>query len=98
MEPSFSQPTTAPAALRYRTARVTGAVLLVHLGAIWWLGHSLLSAPQLDSQSEHVIMASVVTEMLAPLPAPAPAPQPVAAKLPTPTPAKPQAQSPAAPH
>ena len=63
-----------------RTWRVTGAVMLGHVGVAWLLSSGVLTSVVPTSEPDNVIMASVVMD------APAPA-------APKPEPAKPQTQS-----
>jgi periplasmic protein TonB len=71
----------------HRTLRVTGAVLLGHVGLIWLASTGLLNTVAPGGETEQTIMASVVMEMPAP---PNPVTQPLVAKTPpqarTPTP------------
>lgn len=71
-----------------RTWRVTGAVLLAHIGVAWLLTLGMLSHQPTTGEVDNIIMASVIMDTPAP---PAPKPQTVQPKikpqpLPKPTP------------
>lgn len=61
-----------------RTWRVSGGVLLAHLGLAWLLSLGLLASSPPAGEPDNVIMASVIMDMPAP---PAPTPQPPAPKV-----------------
>jgi periplasmic protein TonB len=80
------EPTSALRFLKHRTGRVTAGVVLAHAGLIWLMATGLLSTAVPGGETEHLIMANVITDAPA---APAPLPQAQPKTLPqprTPTP------------
>lgn len=78
--------------LKHRTWQVSAGVLLTHAGLIWLLANGLLSAVVPGGETEHLIMASVITDAptapapLTPQTQPKALPQPRTPTPPTPTP------------
>lgn len=75
-----------------RTWRVTGAVMLGHVGVAWLLSSGVLTSVVPTSEPDNVIMASVVMDAPAP-PAPIPAPAKPAIQPQTEPEPKPQPQA-----
>lgn len=75
-----------------RTWRVTGAVMLGHVGVAWLLSSGVLTSVVPTSEPDNVIMASVVMDAPAP-PAPIPAPAKPAIQPQTKPEPKPQPQA-----
>ncbi|MEY4732853.1 MAG: hypothetical protein RLZZ464_919 [Pseudomonadota bacterium] len=83
------EPTSALRFLKHRTWRVTAGVVLAHAGLIWLIATGLLSTTVPGGETEHLIMANVITDAPAAPAAPAPLPQAQPKTLPqprTPTP------------
>jgi periplasmic protein TonB len=83
------EPTGALRFLKHRTWRVTAGVVFAHAGLIWLIATGLLSTAVPGGETEHLIMASVITDAPAAPAAPAPLPQAQPKTLPqprTPTP------------
>jgi protein TonB len=83
------EPTCALRFLKHRTWRVTAGVVLAHAGLIWLIATGLLSTTVPGGETEHLIMANVITAAPAAPAAPAPLPQAQPKTLPqprTPTP------------
>ena len=69
-----TEPPSALRFLKHRTWRVTAGVVLAHAGLIWLIATGLLSTAVPGGETEHLIMANVITD--APT-APAPLAQPL---------------------
>ena len=69
------EPTSALRFLKHRTWRVTAGVVLAHAGLIWLIATGLLSTAVPGGETEHLIMANVITDAPA-TPAPLPQAQP----------------------
>ncbi|MGV0960047.1 MAG: energy transducer TonB [Limnohabitans sp.] len=83
------EPTSAWRFLKHRTGRVTTGVVLAHAGLIWLIATGLLSTAVPGGETEHLIMANVITDAPAAPATPAPLPQAQPKSLPlprTPTP------------
>jgi protein TonB len=83
------EPPSALRFLKHRTWRVTAGVVLAHAGLIWLIATGLLSTTVPGGETEHVIMANVITDAPAAPATPAPLPQAQPKTLPqprTPTP------------
>jgi protein TonB len=83
------EPPSALRFLKHRTWRVTAGVVLAHAGLIWLIATGLLSTAVPGGETEHLIMANVITDAPAAPAAPAPLPQAQPKTLPqprTPTP------------
>jgi periplasmic protein TonB len=61
-----------------RMVGITCAVVLAHVGLIWWLCQGVLNTPTTQVMADNIVMASVVMDLPA-----VPAPQPVAPKVET---------------
>lgn len=86
------EPTSALRFLKHRTWRVTTGVVLAHAGLIWLIATGLLSTAVPGDETEHLIMANVITDAPAAPATPAPLPQAQPKTLPqprTPTPLTP---------
>ena len=70
------EPSSALRFLKHRTWRVTTGVVLAHAGLIWLIATGLLSTAVPGGETEHLIMANVITD--APITPAMPAPQPQA--------------------
>ena len=68
------EPTGALRFLKHRTWRVTAGVVLAHAGLIWLIATGLLSTAVPGGETEHLIMANVITDAPAAPAAPAPLP------------------------
>lgn len=69
------EPPSALRFLKHRTWRVTAGVVLAHAGLIWLIATGLLSTAVPGGETEHLIMANVITDAPA-TPAPLPQAQP----------------------
>ncbi len=86
------EPSGALRFLKHRTWRVTAGVVLAHAGLIWLMATGLLSTAVPGGETEHLIMANVITDAPAAPATPAPPPQAQPKTLPqprTPTPLTP---------
>ncbi|PUE10337.1 energy transducer TonB [Limnohabitans sp. T6-20] len=86
------EPTSALRFLKHRTWRVTAGVVLAHAALIWLIATGLLSTAVPGGETEHLIMANVITDAPAATETPAPRPQRQPKTLPqprTPTPLTP---------
>ena len=86
------EPPSALRFLKHRTWRVTAGVVLAHAGLIWLIATGLLSTAVPGGETEHLIMANVITDAPAAPATPAPPPQAQPKTLPqprTPTPLTP---------
>lgn len=83
------EPTGALRFLKHRTWRVTAGVVFAHAGLIWLIATGLLSTAVPGGETEHLIMANVITDAPAAPATAAPLPQAQPKTLPqprTPTP------------
>jgi periplasmic protein TonB len=78
------EPPSALRFLKHRTWRVTAGVVLAHAGLIWLIATGLLSSAVPGGETEHLIMANVITDAPAAPAAPAPLPQAQPKTLPQP--------------
>ena len=86
------EPTSALRFLKHRTWRVTTGVVLAHAGLIWLIATRMLSTAVPSGETEHLIMANVITDAPAAPETLAPRPQTQPKTLPqprTPTPLTP---------
>lgn len=87
------EPSSALRFLKHRTWRVTTGVVLAHAGLIWLIATGLLSTAVPGGETEHLIMANVITD--APITPAMPAPQPQAQPKSLPQPHTPLTPTPA---
>lgn len=80
-----------------RTWRVTGAVMLGHVGVAWLLSSGVLTSVVPTSEPDNVIMASVVMDAPAPPVPTAPKPEPASPQIQPPTKPEPKPQPQAKP-
>jgi protein TonB len=78
------EPTSALRFLKHRTWRVTAGVVFAHAGLIWLIATGLLITAVPGGETEHLIMANVITDAPAAPAAPAPLPQAQPKTLPQP--------------
>ena len=78
------EPSSALRFLKHRTWRVTAGVVLAHAGLIWLIVTGLLSTTVPGGETEHLIMANVITDAPAAPATAAPLPQAQPKTLPQP--------------
>lgn len=75
----FEEPMRQPYRIHHsRTWRVTGAVMLGHIGVAWWVSSGVLTSVVPVGEPDNVIMASVVMDTPAP---PVPRPEPTKTQI-----------------
>ena len=91
----FEEPMRQPYRIHHsRTWRVTGAVMLGHVGVAWLVSSGVLTSVVPASEPDNVIMASVVMDAPAPPTQPAPKPEPARTPIQPPTKPEPPPQPP----
>ena len=94
----FEEPMRQPDRIHpSRTWRVTGAVMLGHVGMAWLVSSGVLTSVVPASAPDNVIMASVVMDAPAPLVPTAPKPEPARTQIQPPTKPEPKPQPQAKP-
>jgi protein TonB len=78
------EPSSALRFLKHRTWRVTAGVVLAHAGLIWLIATGLLSTTVPGGETEHLIMANIITDAPAAPATAAPLPQAQPKTLPQP--------------